>query len=113
MNSAFVLLRSPPSCRNTRSRRRSVRCARVDAFDNSQHRLRFFQSRRRRTLEANVLEKFSHLDLPRLITAWKFPDGRLRRTHLRQHFVVGEPFESVTSAETFPVQLAVASVNLE
>ena len=60
-----------------------------------------------------ILEKFRHLDFPRLVAARKFVNRRLWRPHLRQHFVIGQPLDAVTAAEAFPVQLGVAPVNLQ
>jgi hypothetical protein len=59
------------------------------------------------------LKKFIHLNLPRLVAARKFPDGRLRRAHLRQHFVIRQFLHAVAAAESFPMQLRVASVDFE
>ena len=61
----------------------------------------------------DVLKKFGHLDFPRFVAAREFPDGRLRRAHLRQHFVIRQPLHAVAAAESFPVQLGVAAVDFE
>src|SRR5437870_12028714 len=66
-----------------------------------------------RPVHADVLEKFRELDRPGVVAPGVFPDRRLRRSHLRQHAIKGEPFDAVAAAETLDVQLRLAPVDLE
>src|SRR5262249_24147090 len=57
--------------------------------------------------------EFTKFDNPRVVGEWVFPGCRFRRTHLWQHFVEGEPFDSIASAKTVNYHLAVAAIDFE
>src|ERR1043166_213304 len=86
---------------------------RIDFFHHREHRFGLFQPWHGLAFQADVFEKFGHLDFPRLVTAWIFVDRGFRRSHLRKHFVIGEALQPVTAAQAFHVELSMSPIDYE
>src|SRR5688572_12830646 len=90
-----------------------VTAQRVDALDDGKCGARLAQTGLRLTPEAKIVDELGEFDPPRIVTARKLPSGGFRRSHLRQHLVIGQPLEAVAAAQAFNMQLRVTSVDLE
>jgi hypothetical protein len=60
-----------------------------------------------------VVDKEVDLMYPRLLASGKLENRGFGRTHFGEHFVIGEPFQSIATAKPFDMQFGVTEINLE
>src|SRR5262245_42282027 len=85
----------------------------IDLCYDIEHGDRIVQSRRRDPISLYVLDELHCLVLPRVVRHWKFPDARLRWTHLGEHSIPSQPFDAIAAAQTIDLKLPGLAVDLE
>src|SRR5688500_18644285 len=93
--------------------RATVPAALIDLLDGGERRLRIGQRSGRSLTGTDALQQVQVLRPPGRIGTGILVNGRVGRTHLRQHPVEREPLDTVAAAEAVDVELAVAAEDLE
>ena len=85
----------------------------VDFFDDVEGADAFGEAGGRGAVEADIVEESTGFEGPGVVAAHVFPRGDFGRAHLGEHFVVGEFFGAVGTAEAVEGEFGVAAVDFE